>query len=424
MNVIEAYIKYHNQLIVLVSGLSACGKSILAKNISSDCNISIIKQRDFLIKNYYKMFKLDNGQEVVEWDSDDAIDWDNLNTKVTEMGKSGVILVGISFPKDKLAFHPDYHFHVSISKQNCLDKREKILEENKNEYPKEYAEFKDGTAKLIMDQITYPYYKKSIENSVINKFFNSNKLSQNEMSDIAFNTIIELTEKFLYKGKNKTTDAHKQERSLNSSNIKNNISPQEKLGRPFDTIATSTDIKTDDVSMYDKIINKNYDEGTDSDETNSEETDNEETNSEETNSEEIDSEEIDSEETNSEETDNEETNSEETNSEETDNEETNSEEIDSNEVDSEEVDSNEIDSKKAIILRKKLEYKTKESELSSMFTEEASSSNTSTTDPMAKVMKPNKKNDSSSYDLDEPSEELVPDNIIEVYHNPPGFNYH
>ena len=207
MNVIEAYIKYHGQLIILVSGLSACGKTILAQNLSSDLKIPMIKQREFYKKDYNKTVKLSTGKEIIEWDSNDAIDWDKLNDKIAKDGKNGIVLVGTAFPKDKITFHPEYHFHVSVSKQNCLDQRGKVLEENKDKYPQEYKEFKDGTAKLIMDEVTYPYYKKSIEESIINKFFNSNKLSQNEMTGQAFDMVIELIEKFLYKDrKNDTYD--------------------------------------------------------------------------------------------------------------------------------------------------------------------------------------------------------------------------
>jgi len=41
---------------------------------------------------------------------------------------------------------------------------------------------------------------------------------------------------------------------------------------------------------------------------------------------------------------------------------------------------------------------------------------------MAKIVKP-EKNSSSSYEIDEPSEELVPDNLIEIHHTPEGFSY-
>ena len=73
-------------------------------------------------------------------------------------------------------------------------------------------------------------------------------------------------------------------------------------------------------------------------------------------------------------------------------------------------------------LRKKIEHKSTEKVLSETFTEEASPSYTTTTDPMAKIVKSDN-NSSSSYEIDEPSEELVPDNLIEVHHTPEGFNY-
>ena len=540
MNVIEAYIKYHGQLIILVSGLSACGKTILAQNLSSDFKIPMIKQREFYKKDYNKTVKLSTDKEIIEWDSNDAIDWDKLNDKIAKEGMNGIVLVGTAFPKDKITFRPEYHFHVSVSKQNCLDQRGKVLEENKDKYPQEYEEFKDGTAKLVMDEVTYPYYKKSIEESIINKFFNSNKFSQNEMTGQAFDMVIELIEKFLYKDRKNDKDDTKEkddskekyskekyskEKNNTDKKEKYNAGPKmkydskaeydrfnlsrgvnndkrEKLGRPFDTTDISnaysvtdtntdsdSDIKTEDVSMYDRAthskyktesINSGSDETEFMKETDSEEymdatttsemsgqygtSDYGETNKKQkeskdklkkelestsvltmTDSElnEIQTEEEtqsgqDTEEETGEETE-EETQTEEEIEEETE-EETQTEEEIEEETEEETqtittVNTTEYDKRKAneimlkVVydkkmkeLRQNLEHKTKAREISEKFTEEASSSNTSTTDPMAKIVKPDK-NSSSSYELDEPSEELVPDKLIEVYHTPEGFNY-
>ena len=90
-----------------------------------------------------------------------------------------------------------------MSKQKCFETLEEQIKKKKDKYPQDYKEYEDGTAKLKMNHLTYPYYKQSIENSIINKFLNGNKLSDNEMYDMAFDILIPMMEKFLYRDNNK-----------------------------------------------------------------------------------------------------------------------------------------------------------------------------------------------------------------------------
>ena len=50
MNIVEAYIKKRKQLIILISGFSGCGKTVIAKNISKDFNISFLNLNNFMKK--------------------------------------------------------------------------------------------------------------------------------------------------------------------------------------------------------------------------------------------------------------------------------------------------------------------------------------------------------------------------------------
>ena len=51
--------------------------------------------------------------------------------------------------------------------------------------------------------MSFIYYKSTIDNSVINKFLNANKLTDTEIYDQSFEIIVKIIETFLYKGQNK-----------------------------------------------------------------------------------------------------------------------------------------------------------------------------------------------------------------------------
>ena len=53
MTVVEAYIKFNKQLVILVSGLSGCHKNKVAKKIAELFKIKYVNLRDFLKEDYY-----------------------------------------------------------------------------------------------------------------------------------------------------------------------------------------------------------------------------------------------------------------------------------------------------------------------------------------------------------------------------------
>lgn len=199
MNIVEAFLKFNGQMIIVVSGLSGTGRTELASKLSSLLNFTTVDQKDFYKKNYDIKAKLPNGKEIIVWDSDDAINWDAFNTAVNLAKDNGVVVVGVSFNKALITFAPDYHFHISMPKQVLYEKRQKKIEANKEEHPEEYEEYEDGTARLVMNQITYPYYVETVKNSVVNKFYNTNKYSIDDMYDMSFDTLMEFISKSVYK---------------------------------------------------------------------------------------------------------------------------------------------------------------------------------------------------------------------------------
>lgn len=199
MNIVEAYKKFNNQLIILISGMSGSGKSKLAENISKDFNLTIINQKDYYKKNHDEKFTLFDGTDIINWYTNDAYDWKKFNEDINNKKKDGVVVIGLSFPTSNIDFKPDFHLTISIKKQNLLEKMEKLLEENKDKYPEKYEEMKSGKMKYIFNKLSYPFYLNSIEESIVNKFINANDMDDDKIYDIAFDYLINRIDKNVHK---------------------------------------------------------------------------------------------------------------------------------------------------------------------------------------------------------------------------------
>ncbi|ARF09549.1 uridine kinase [Indivirus ILV1] len=198
MNIIEAYIKFKEQLIIFISGLPACGKLKLAKKIRRDFKLKLINEFDYYNKDYNVTTKLHDGTELINWYTDDAINWDKLNADIDDSKKDGVIVVGFALPEDKIKVDVDYHLHVNIAKQLCMEKRKEFVEKHKDKYKEEFSIIGTQTEKLKMNQLIYPYYLESTKKSKINKFINITNMTDDEVYDKAFEYLIDFIEDFLY----------------------------------------------------------------------------------------------------------------------------------------------------------------------------------------------------------------------------------
>jgi adenylate kinase family enzyme len=203
MNIVEAFIKFNKQLIIIITGLSGSGKIELVRNISRDFKLKVISLRDFCKKDYNTKVSLPNGVEVINWDSDDVFDWDLFNKEVEEHKTNGVIVYGNVIPDEKIKFTPNFHLHVKISKQNLIIRRHEFLNKHKDDEDcKESFELiNTDTEKLIINQLTYPYYLESMKRQTINKFLNANELNNDAIYDEAFDYVIEKIKENVYKGR-------------------------------------------------------------------------------------------------------------------------------------------------------------------------------------------------------------------------------
>jgi uridine kinase len=213
MNVFEAYLKQKKQFIILISGFSGSGKTLLAKNIARDFKINNINLNDYYKDDFDETMEMkteDGNVNVVDWDNPDAVDWDRFNkdVEVIKDKKEGVVISGFGFYDDKITFKPDMNIHIKITKEKLLDNRQKFLEENEGS---KLNHIKDMKLELqILNRMSYPHYIKSIagtENAKIYKFINAGEMDNDKIYDVAFEYIIDRIEKYLYTDKlNKSED--------------------------------------------------------------------------------------------------------------------------------------------------------------------------------------------------------------------------
>lgn len=199
MNIVEAYVKIKGKLIVLISGLPGSGKTKLGKNISDLFKMKLIDTKKYYKKDYNITKTLPNGTKIINWDSDDAYDWEVINADINENSKNGVIVCGTAFPTDKLQFSPDHHIQIKLSKQNLLKRRMKHIEKYNKVDDIETTKSKQLSTTLqqmIFNNVTYPYFIDLTSRSHITKFINANEYVENphyddQIYDIVFEYLMD-----------------------------------------------------------------------------------------------------------------------------------------------------------------------------------------------------------------------------------------
>jgi hypothetical protein len=185
MNIVEAYLKFNKQLIILVTGLSGSNKSQLANFIERDFKIKAINVDDYCKKDFEKFVEVIDGVKINDWDDIDSIEWKDVNISVEKEKETGVVLYGSYIPTNKIKFTPDFHIHVKISKQNLIDARRTFIKNNP-EKCKELIKFVDTpTEHAIINKIVFPHYQKYLEQSKIDKYINANEITTDEVYDAA-----------------------------------------------------------------------------------------------------------------------------------------------------------------------------------------------------------------------------------------------
>lgn len=199
MNVVEAYISFKKQLIIIISGLTGCGKTSVAKRLAKNFKINYIDQNNYYIKDFKNPITMPGDTEINNIYTDDAIDWSKFNDDVNSKKSTGIIIN--AFTTTNITFEPDIHIHLSISKQKCIENRHKYLTKNKNKYQKEFEEINSQTEKWKFNHLTYPYYLETRKNMDIQNMINVTEQDEaetfNEVWDLIINDyIMPYTKKF------------------------------------------------------------------------------------------------------------------------------------------------------------------------------------------------------------------------------------
>jgi adenylate kinase family enzyme len=218
MNIVQAYSKFKNQFIILISGFSGSGKTKLSKFISDHFKFQHINLSDFYYpKEIYdkkeNYFTLKNGTRVLNWDDIyKSVDWDKFNTFVIENKNKGIVVVGFGFPTKLLHFGPDFHIQIKINKNNLLVNRERYIKNHshvknidKNTTVSSVDNDLHSVDKNILNNITFPIHLKLVEDSKIDKYINANDVSEEKIKEETFNYLMTMINKWL------------QNRSVNSS---------------------------------------------------------------------------------------------------------------------------------------------------------------------------------------------------------------
>ncbi len=205
MNIVEAYIKFKGQLIILISGMTGSGLTKLGKNISSDFKIKLINYKDYIVPDFQNKTKLfvDNKEEDFNnYDTDDAINWNKFMREIIKYAPSGVVVLSPSFPLDRIKkIMPDTHIHIKLSKQNLIDRR---VKNNEKHLP-------ENIIATATNKFTMPYYYATTapEKTNIHKYINANTIAETnpdeydeKLYDVVFDYLIVMIQKWLeYKDK-------------------------------------------------------------------------------------------------------------------------------------------------------------------------------------------------------------------------------
>lgn len=214
MNIVEAYIKFKGQLIIFITGISGCGKNKLAKSIANELNLKLFDQNEYYIPDFNKQTKLINGQTVVNWYDDDAIDWNKLNKDIEESKQCVVTGMSIS----KITLKPDYHIHINLSKQKCIEKRRRFLTKYKEHHQQEYAHINSQMEKSIMNTVIYPYILEKLKESKVNFYINADDKTFEQILQESLTNIFAMISDFLYTDNNATQTIESGDISLEGQN--------------------------------------------------------------------------------------------------------------------------------------------------------------------------------------------------------------
>ncbi len=208
MNIVEAYKKFNGTgLIVIISGMSGSGTSVLCEKIANDFDLEFISYRYYTNFDGNKTITI-NGKKKKNWDMDESVNWDlfvkGINDK--KNNKNGVVVRTVAFPKkyiEELGDNDVIHVHIKLSKVNLLKKRLDYMTKNGKT---------DNNVDIVLNKYSFPYYVKITNNDYtrINKYVNGNSYCDLSIDDYnekiyndTFDYLISYVNKWLHDYENK-----------------------------------------------------------------------------------------------------------------------------------------------------------------------------------------------------------------------------
>lgn len=187
MNIVEAFIKFNKELIILISGLSGSGKTQIASFIERDFKIKKINIEEYCIENNDRIVTLPDGVTVKDWDHIDSYNWNKINEDIDKYKSNGVVVCGPYFLSEKMKIEESkynpFHIHIKITKQQLIERRKEYIKNNPDKC-EELQKFIDTpTETLMINKITMPHYYEYLEKSKIDKFINAKDININEIYD-------------------------------------------------------------------------------------------------------------------------------------------------------------------------------------------------------------------------------------------------
>src|SRR5439155_20230118 len=113
MNIVQAYTKFNNQNIILISGFSGSGKTKLAQFLAKLFGFQLVGLSTFyypeeLYATDENYVLLKNGVKVLNWANIyKSVDWDKFNKYIDTVKAKGVVIHGFGFPSQLLKFKPN-----------------------------------------------------------------------------------------------------------------------------------------------------------------------------------------------------------------------------------------------------------------------------------------------------------------------------
>lgn len=138
------------QMRVLISGISASGKTTLGKALAERLGFVFVDGDSFYLKKKPKVL-LSNGEIVSNWDCVEAIDWDALNAEIAS--HDDVIFVFFAPMMEKFLVDIDFHIRLNMGEtieNKCIEWRSKT---------KPFSDKERLRDKLMVKEVVIPFWE-------------------------------------------------------------------------------------------------------------------------------------------------------------------------------------------------------------------------------------------------------------------------